>query len=74
MQTATFNSTNSTSSKSSRPRSIKPANPQRGNKAIGTATNLFDQLDLVAALQTGNYLKGPYAARAADEVFAAIRA
>ena len=29
----------------------------------------FDQLDVVAALQTGNYLQGPYAAPAADAVW-----
>ena len=33
---------------------------------------VFDQYDIVAALQTGNYLQGSYAACAADGVFAAI--
>ena len=32
---------------------------------------VFDQLDIVAALQTGNYLQGPYAA-AADHVFVEV--
>ena len=32
----------------------------------------FDQEDIVAALQSGSYLQGPYAAAAADGVFAAI--
>ena len=29
---------------------------------------LFSQIDIVAALQTGNYLQGPYASLALDQV------
>ena len=32
--------------------------------------DVFDQLDIVAALQTGNYLLGPYAAGTVEVVFA----
>ena len=30
---------------------------------------VFDQADIIAALQSGNYRQGPYATSAADAVF-----
>ena len=32
--------------------------------------DVFDQIDIVAALQTGNYLLGPYAEGTVEVVFA----
>jgi hypothetical protein len=48
-------------------RTGEPATWQEGD---WNHDGVFDQLDIIAALQTGSYLQGPYAARAADSVFA----
>ena len=42
---------------------FEPATFEQGD---WNGDGVFDQLDIVAALQTGNYLQGPYATAAVD--------
>ena len=50
-----------------RPAKYLTDEPAAWSEGDWTGDGVFDSLDLITALQTGNYLQGPYAARADGE-------